>query len=235
MPIIADLASLDPGTLVELYVLDLSPVGGPQLFFHAGTNQLNLPVVWQGNTYQPYPIQTSGFEWHGSGQLPRPKLQVANVVGLITGYLLAYGDLAGVPVKRQRTLVKYLDVVNFPDSINPTADPSQQMPDEIWLIDRKSAENKIFVEFELAAGIDVAGVMLPRRQIVQNLCSWKYRSADCSWVPTPTGPFFDRLDQVTTDAALDDCSLLVTGCKCRFGATAALPYGGFPAAGLVKQ
>ena len=50
--------------------------------------------------------------------------------------------------------------------VNPlgTPDPTAEFPQEIYKIDRKSAENRDVVEFELAAVFDLAGIRAPKRQ-----------------------------------------------------------------------
>ena len=65
---------------------------------------------------------------------------------------------------RIRTLARYLDAVNFPGSTNPlgTPDPTAEFPQEIYKIDRKSAENREVVTFELAAVFDLAGIQSSR-------------------------------------------------------------------------
>lgn len=235
MTIETDIQSLAPGALVELFELDATALGGEVVRFHAGTNALQQAVVWQGATYPPYPVQATGFEWNGQGTLPRPKLTVANVTGLITGLVLTYDDLLGAKVTRRRTLAQYLDAVNFPGGVNPSADPEQALPDEIWFINQKTQETKSAVAFELTASFDVAGVQLPKRQFVQNTCPWKYLGAECSWVRSPTaGPFYDRNDHPVASAAQDVCGKRLSSCKVRFGAHARLPYGGFPSAGIVN-
>ena len=45
-----------------------------------------------------------------------------------------------------------------------TPDPDAEFPKEVYVIDRKSAENRETVEFELAAPTDLAGVRIPKRQ-----------------------------------------------------------------------
>jgi len=226
-----DIAALAPGARVELFVLDATAIGGEITRFHAGTNALGGPVRWQGQTYLPMPIDATGFEISGRGSLPRPKLRVANIGGAITALLLQFGDLRQARVIRKRTMVKYLDAENFPGGVNAQADPTQHLPDDIYVIDRKAAENKTLVEFELAAAMDLPGVMLPGRQIVSNHCRWRYKGEGCGYVP---GPMFDFEGEPVTDPLLDRCSkLLATGCKPRFGANAPLPFGGFPAAGLL--
>ena len=52
--------------------------------------------------------------------------------------------------------------------INPfgTPDPTATFDEQIFIIDRKSTENRDVVEFELAATYDIQGVRLPKRQVL---------------------------------------------------------------------
>ena len=230
MSISTDIQKLTPGAVVELFEVDLTPFGGDLLRFHAGTNQLTQNITWQGNAYTAFPVQATGFEFNGQGQAPRPRLLVANLLGSITALVLQYNDIVGAKVTRKRTLAKYLDAVNFPGGVNPTADPTAEFPDDVFYVDRKASENNELVEFELAPAMDVTGVMLPRRQIVQNVCPWKYRGPECGYTGTQ---YFDANDLFATQAN-DVCGKRLSSCKARFGEFAELPYGSFPAAGLIR-
>lgn len=477
----SDIQKLNPGALVDLFELDATALGGEVLRWHAGVNGLGNDIVWQGNTYARFPVEASGFAKSGQGQLPRPKIQVANVTGLVGALARELNDLVGAKLIRRRTFVRYLDSANFPPIMlgspafvsrastgtyygstgllltagvdvprythhpqtlaslglllegsatnllkyseqldnsanwlktrstvtanatvapdgnstadlvsqsatsdwyiyqpatltagvtycssvyfkpsatatssisvylhstafgsniavgwdrnqdaavafsnnplafgldklpngwrrlwlsgtatttvttnfaalywsrtgtmgtytgapdpagqgyylwggqlevgstptsyiptvastvtraadistttlpgNPTADPNCGFPDEVWFVDRKVSENGIFVEFELTAAFDVIGVMLPRRQCIQNVCTWRYRSAECSYTG---GPVADITDAPTSNAAQDQCGKRLASCKLRFGQYAELPFGGFPGTGLVR-
>lgn len=227
----AEIQKLAPSAVIELFVLDLSLFGQGMVYFHAGTNALQQRVVWQGKAYDAFPIQVDGFEFNGNGQIPRPKLKVANVTGAITALVLTYQDLVGAKITRKRTLAKYLDAVNFPGGVNTTADASAEFADDIYYIDRKSRETRDVIEFELAASFDLEGVNLPRRQIVQNVCPWRYRSSECGYTGTH---YFDANDQRVTANSQDICGKRLSSCQARFGQTSELPFGGFPAAGLFR-
>lgn len=228
----SELQKLAPSALVELFELDATALGGSVFYFHAGTNELRLPVWWQAIEYQPYPILASGFERSGRGPLPQPKLRVADVTGDVTVLVLAYDDLVGAKVTRRRTFKKYLDAVNFTGGVNPTADPTAAFPDEIWYVNRKAeAVPGVYADFELASAADVAGVQLPRRQCIANVCPWIYRGPECGYAG---GAVADENDVATSDINADQCSKSLTGCKLRFGTFAQLPFGGFPAAGLIR-
>lgn len=356
--------------------------GGDLLYFHAGTNELTQPVVWQGNTYQPFPIESEGFDISTKGSLPRPKIRVANVNGMFSAEIRKNDDLVGCKIIRKRTFGRYLDDANFlktnrlansmdpatwdtyvtgvgvvevtrvndprygqvtritklvgatgdragikknvlgltgtqtnasiwckknsanatgnafrvetatlpsgvttnylplPDTstqwthiasesvftslsgdgtfyvfldgpvgtsidiyaphlslgeelkeyepttgkANQSADPNQHFADDVWYIERKLNENRYVVEWELSSAFDLQGVMLPSRQIIQNSCTWQYRSTECGY----TGAYFDK-DNNLNDSAHDFCSKTLKACEVRFG-NGTLPYGGFPGA-----
>jgi len=227
----SEIQKLVPSAVIELFVLDLSLFSQGSVYFHAGTNSLQQRLTWQGKTYEAFPIQVEGFEFNGNGQIPRPKLKVANVTGAITAMVLIYQDLVGAKITRKRTLAKYLDAVNFPGGVNPTADPTAEFADDIYYIDRKSRETRDVIEFELAASFDLEGVNLPRRQIVQNVCPWRYRSSECGYTGTS---YFDANDQSVASSTQDICGKRLSSCQARFGQNAELPFGGFPAAGLFR-
>jgi lambda family phage minor tail protein L len=227
----SDVQKLNPGALVDLFELDPTAIGGTVVRWHAGVNGLGNDIVWQGHAYSRFPVEASGFLRTGKGTMPRPTIKVANVSGLIGALVRDLEDLLGSKVTRRRTFVKYLDAVNFPGGVNASADPNVGFPDEVWFVDRKATENGVFIEFELAAAFDVAGVMLPRRQAIQNVCTWRYRSAECGYAG---GAVADQNDVATSDLSSDQCGKRLGSCKMRFGAFAELPAGLFPGVGLIR-
>lgn len=229
--ITSQIQKLAPTAMIELFELDATSLGGEVTRFHAGTNQVLQDIVWQGETYFKFPIIASGFEFSVNSQLPRPKLAVSNVLGTITALLLAYRDLLGAKVTRKRTLAKYLDAVNFEGGVNADEDQTAEFPDEIFFIDRKVTENRDVVEFELASPIDLAGVKLPRRQIIQNLCPWVYRSSECGYA---AARYFDTSDTPVSSLAQDVCGKRLASCRVRFGNNKTLPFGGFPSVGTFR-
>lgn len=118
------------------------------------------------------------------------------------------GELTGAKVTRIRTFVKYLDEVNFStrqtqqDIVNPTSDPpaipttigvydanntfsdntpdtNAELPRDIYVIDRKSVENKNSIQYELTSAFDVEGIKLPGRLVSVFRCPWIYRWEGC--------------------------------------------------------
>jgi lambda family phage minor tail protein L len=122
-----------------------------------------------------------------------------------------------------------MDAVNFPDG-NPDADPNAHFPDDLFYVARKSSENAIFVELELAVSYDVIGVNLPRRQVIAGTCLWVYRSPDCGYA----GPPVETIDGLpTSDINLDRCRKTLAACKARFGQNNPLNTSAFPASSLI--
>ena len=159
--ITADIQGLEPGARVELFELDATNIAGGQVLRFHGYQQV-ATIWWQGREYTAWPIQGEGFAKTGEGAQPVPKLAVGNVDGSISSLCILMDDLVGAKVVRHETLGQYLDARNFAGG-NPTADPSQEFPADVWFIEQKTGETNEVVEFELASALDLQGQMLPRR------------------------------------------------------------------------
>jgi lambda family phage minor tail protein L len=244
---VAELQKPNPSAIIELFEIQLTKQqhGTDTTYrFHPGTNETNNgDVVWAGNSYIKMPLKAEGFEYSGKGLIPRPTIAVSNLLGTLTLVIqgLPYG-LNGAKVTRIRTMARFLDAVNFDGGVNPygTPDPTQKLPDEIYYVDRKKGENRETIEFELTSSIDLQGVAAPKRQTIQNVCQWKYRTTgevyaaadyvedqyayfldafnydqvDC---PYKGGIYFKADDTITTDVSLDQCGKRLSSCKKRFG------------------
>ena len=185
--VFADISKLNPFSVIELFSLELNNNFHGEVTterFHSGTNlNGNGDIVWAGDTYPRFPVEASGFAYQ-RGQIPRPKIIVSNAEGAISGILnrinrrdgKAGNDLTGAVLTRITTMAQFLDATNFPPignnpPVNPfgTPDPSAEFERQIYLVDRKSVENRDIVEFELSAVSDLAGVRLPKRQCTRAL------------------------------------------------------------------
>ena len=190
---ISELQSLNPSSLIELFTLQLvegthyatgNPDSVPTIFrFHAGTSMnSNANIIWQGNTYQKFPIDAQGFEFSGKGQIPRPQLIMSNLGGIsrsgavlsVTDLLIIvnlttpHNDLLGATVTRLLVLASSLDNANFSSGSNPFGTPnSNELPQEIYVIDRKMSESRNLVQFELTAANDTQNKRVPARQVTR--------------------------------------------------------------------
>ena len=230
MSIYGEIQRFDPDALIVVYEIFKDGYEDNVFRFHAGVNEFNGNIVWQGQTYVAMPIQVSGFDYSGT-EFPRPQMQVANFKGAMSGVVLELNDLLGFTVVKKSTLSKYLDAVNFKDG-NPTANPLEAFPDEIYKVVQKLHENKVAITFELGSPLDLANVKIPQRQAIASVCTWRYRGEDCGY----TGPAVaDINDHPTTDLTKDKCSGKVSGCKLRFGVNGNLRYGGFIGLRLINM
>lgn len=190
---VSELQKLNPSARIELFVLELveglhyatgNPSNVPTVYrFHSGTNMnTNANIIWQGNTYQRFPITFEGAEFTGRGQVPRPVLTVANLGGIsrsgsvitvtdlmiIVNLTTPHNDLADAKLTRITTLASELDAANFPSNNNPFGTPSSnELPQEIFFIDRKTSESRDIVQFELVGALDQANKKLPARQVTR--------------------------------------------------------------------
>lgn len=239
-----DVQKLEPGNRVTLFEIDCTRIGGAVELYH---NHPHGEIVWQGKRYLPWSIEGVNFERTGDGQQPMPELSVGNIgqgangapiSGVVTALCLALDDLVGARVIRRRTFKKYLDAVNFSDG-NPSADPNEHLPDEIWHIMQKKAESPEVVTFVLGSPLQLDGVQLPRRQIIAGKCGWLvidgpeggYRGAYCGYTG---GGMFDRDGNPVSDPAQDKCGGRPSDCEKRYGKWQPLSFGGFPSADRMR-
>lgn len=229
MSIQAEIQSLSPSALIELFQVDLTAQGGPILYWHAGTNGLNVPLTWNGQVYTPFPAHVDGFKMSGTGALPRPTISVSNIGGAFSALAKQYNDFAGCKLIRIRTFSRFLDAVNFPGGVNPTADPTQSLPPEVWYFDRKAQEDAQTMKYELCAALDLISARIPNRQFIQNTCPWIYRGPDCGYTGTA---YWDINNTPVSTQAQDVCAKTLAACQLRFpqqgNTSVPMPFGGFP-------
>lgn len=195
---------------IELFQLSLVPIGGSEIFYFVNWKDTGgLQVVFQGITYTAIPIKIQGISKLVKGQLPSPKIEVGNILGIISSIAITNKDLVGAKLIRKKTFVKYLDG-------HPQANPAVEYVPSVWIVRRKVSENRKSVVFELKASHDLGDqTYLPSSTIMKHTCIWRYRDpTTCGYTG---GAVADKFNNPTSDMSLDDCSLDIRGCKYRFG------------------
>ena len=189
---------IDSG-IVELYEIEIGTVpegedlGTNILYFHPGKDLDNgtadNDLIYNGNTYVALPIFLEGIEKSAEGASPRPKLTFANVESIIKDNSIfktqmddgtwhseidkvavnsdnfKMDDLIGARVTRRKTLEKYTG----------SGVTGYEFGKELFVIDRITNKNSIFIEVELASPMDLGGVRVPRRQVIGKYCPWVYQ------------------------------------------------------------
>ena len=123
-----------------------SDAGGQQTTTNAGTLGTDATV-----TYQPaYPTAPNDLRY----------------------YCTVHGNGMGntITMNNPNTIQQQTSVTSTSQS-NPygTPDPTAEYPQEIYKIDRKSAESRSVVQFELAASFDLANIRIPLRVCTKQL------------------------------------------------------------------
>ena len=251
-----DVQRFDVGEYVELFELDLSPIGGeimrvtPHIRSTVDTGEMQigeeelwiggevitLPYIsfikFNGNTYISINCKSEGFEFTTNEQMPRPTFMLS-VIG-DTGYTLRslirnYDDLIGIPFTRRRTLEKYLD---------GSAQP--EFPQDEYVLERKISQNSLAITWELSAYVDREGDKVPKRLILRENCghvyrlydgtgSFNYSQATCPY----TGSSYYNTNGVACTLAEDKCGKKLSDCKLRYPSSA-LPFRGFPGVSRIR-
>jgi lambda family phage minor tail protein L len=182
-----NLLQLEPTAILEFFIIYPNTVDAPDIFFalHGGSN-FQKPITWQNVPYLPMPIETEGFEVHANGRIARPKIRISNKDYFMSDALANNKDFKHARVIRKRTFVKYLDDENF-DNDNPwnEADSSAELSSDTYIVGQKTAENKLYVEFELNSLLDIDNLNLNNRIVMSNYCSFPYRSYGCNYKGLP--------------------------------------------------
>ena len=181
---VEQLQNLNGYTIIELFELHLvsgvhynaGSTATTLYKFHNGTNEINTSIIWAGEIYRPIACEAQGFEFGDNTTMARPTLTFANVVGTfstileIVNQVTVFNDLQTATVKRRRTLVQFLDDVNFTNNINPygTADPNKELEQQEFIINKKVVENKNICSFELVNRIEFEELQIPKLQITKD-------------------------------------------------------------------
>jgi lambda family phage minor tail protein L len=142
-------------------------------------------------------------------------------------------DLVGARRTRIRTYDRYLDG-------GPEPNGDAHLPLDVYEFSALETHDDEIVSWRLAALIDQEGVKLPGRQCVRDYCdhivrrevngAFDYTGATCPYSGVPrdvNGNVCAPEDEVFSKR-------LVTCCHARFGATAALPFRGFPGVARIR-
>lgn len=155
-----------PSPLLDLFTLDLTDIGLTTYYF---TNHVRTPApIYQGHTYLSLPIILENNEQTATGKLPRPTLSLSRVNGnVILDAVIALGDIVGATVLRLRTFEKFLDNGTNPDN-------TAFLGPDTFYVQRKLAQSKDILSFELVTALEWQGLALPRGQALKD--------------PTPNNP-----------------------------------------------
>lgn len=210
MSIISSVQSLEPGTLVHLYEVQVD--SSSYVYFSPYNNSDGSAIQMydyttntQQNTYNTLPVKAEGFEINSDGPIARPTITFSLAGDVQTGssttnFRLAtssdFESLLGLKIIRRSTLANYLvGGADDPGSGNTPVEFNRQ----VWVIDKVKEFSKLAITYELGSPFDLDGMFLPKRQIVGNACPWVYQGAasDLSEVDKVGGCSWPRTGQIS--------------------------------------
>ena len=153
------LLELETAALIDLYELDLNPLGENELVrFCNYADTGGASVSLDGNEYLPIPIIGSDFGQNINSSDEQPKLAIADVAKVVSAVLADFDDeLAGAVIRRTRIYADNLDGGRDPDA-------SAIFPVQRFVIENHQTDSMIFTFF-LGSTFDLANLMIPRRRI----------------------------------------------------------------------
>lgn len=146
--------------LIELYKIDLNPIGVNEVFYLSPHSRDGEPVSFDGEEYLPFPIKTEGWETSYEGAAPQPTMHVSNITKLLQSYLTEYDDMVGALVTRTLTMEPFLD-----DGATPN--PAQVFGQQTFVVEQMMVQNKLELQFRLTSILDSQRTKLPKGQVLR--------------------------------------------------------------------
>lgn len=228
--------SLNPDAFVSLYELDASNIGGPVLRWASCCESGGAFLRWNGEEYPPLDFTMEGFAWDGATP-PRPKVSIfladesKTVTSSFLSMVIGLNGGQGAYLTRIRTLARYLDG-------HEDGDHGICYPPDSYIVNSVTSLNKKGVQWELVTPLDLGHSMLPSRQALRNICSWRYRrwnaargafDYDQSTMACPyTGTACFTATGFVAQNSGDVCGKSLADCLLRYSGGVPLPFGGFP-------
>ncbi|MCY3928950.1 MAG: phage minor tail protein L [Acidobacteria bacterium] len=237
-PVAVEASRMDAGPIVDLFTVRyVDDKGRERAERYTAGPGATASVMYGGQEYRPLPIALEGAGFSASGAAARPTLRVS-----LLDRTAAPAGWHGARIDRVRTLARYLDGA-------PEADSSRHWPRESWVVDRLSSQAREEVVWQLSSPLDLEQSMIPRRQVLRDVCQWQYRRrVGDTWKNPPVedgcpyrgrkadgGPYWNARDEEVMEAAEDVCSRRLSGCRLRFGDHGVLPFGGFAGVSQVRR
>jgi lambda family phage minor tail protein L len=126
----------------------------------------NEPVVFEGKTYAPFPVKSSGVSTDSEGKVNDVTLTVSNIDRLIQLFLETTGFMGNKATIRQV-------FADQDGNIKGSLVSSYRI--------KNATVTSTEATFTLSTGVDVLGATIPARKIFSNFCSHQFRDANCKY------------------------------------------------------
>ena len=190
----------EDGAVISLFEISF-PDTNNILYFHP--ENTSESIIFDGKTYEAFPIGLEGLEISSEGAQTRPTLVIPNVESLLNSNStfrtaltdlgtakFVLDDLIGARITRRKTLFKYVYVGDESEYDSQNAPAAHELPKAVYIVDRISAKSDIAVELELASPFDLSGTRIPSRNVIGKYCPWLYKgyspstsdvASACTW------------------------------------------------------
>lgn len=145
-----------PDSIVELFELDCTALGGSIFRFSPHVSERYTSVTFNNKTWQAMPITCTGFSYSTSEAPAKPTIAVSNISKVLLASVIGLGDIVGAKLTRYRTFRRYLG-----DGAEPNG--AAFLPVDIFYVERKVAHNKFSITWQLTSELDKINQKLPKR------------------------------------------------------------------------
>lgn len=175
-------------------------------------------MTFNSENYKFVGIDVTGIKLSDGAKVNSPTLTIGNKINDVANYVskmcALYGSFRGAKLQI------------FIMTERAYKANTGQYVEQVWYIERPTAENIQSVQFELSSPLDFRKQQVPTR-IISPFCAWAmrgdYRGEECGYTGTN---YFDRQGNPVTDPAQDECGGKCSDCELRFGQGSRLPFGG---------
>lgn len=194
MSIISSLNSLeDGGVLVVCLKIEIP---GTDTIYITNNNEA---VTFLQNQYISFPFQISELTFGSTGEVPQWQIQIDNTTRIMEQYLQLYDAYLKQYGPNDNEIKTTLYVVN-------ALDTSDSILEEVFILESFSTDSN-WASFTFSAKSTFT-VRYPPRRILQNFCSWKFKSTKCAY----SGP------GTSCDKSIKQCRIYNNSIR----------FGGFP-------
>lgn len=172
MSIISSLNSLEDGGVIVI-CLKIEIPGTDTIYI---TNN-NEAVTFLENQYISFPFQISELTFGSTGEVPQWQIQIDNTTRIMEQYLQLYDAYLKQYGPNDNEIKTTLYVVN-------ALDTSDSILEEVFILESFSTDSN-WASFTFSAKSTFT-VRYPSRRILQNFCSWKFKSTKCAYSGTGT-------------------------------------------------
>ena len=159
-----DIQKLSVDALLSLYQLDTTPVLGDDggLLHFCNETIDEGGVIWRGQLFSKIAIEVEGFEARSNGTLPQPTVSINNILGTLSARNSGLNDLLGMKFTRWRVFAKNLDS-------GSDANEDVFVGPDVFFVERKTSQNKIFVTWQLKSALDLEGINYPLKVVTKDI------------------------------------------------------------------